>query len=391
MTPARYLVVMLMVWMLGEAAVVGFNLLIDPLGISPLRILVPGINTVKPMRGENDSLVKRYDVDRLQPRTIFIGSSRVKQSIDPTLLAGTRFAPAYNAGFDNGANLGDIESFLEHDIEVDKNLKYVFLEAFITALISARTVNPVNHDGIAHYLDDWISLLNSYAGIDYSLQTISANSQKGTTPPDLRSDDGFEPIPLAPHHFSVKNIANFATYSDVMPLDKTMSPEVIPAARRIVDLCRSRGVECRFFISPLHADVLYGLYYRGVWDQAERVKRGLAAIAPVWDFTRYNALIEERSGPVVYWPEAFHYSPALGTLMVAAIAGRRTPDMPSNFGVVLDAGNVESEIAAGRAERDDWILQHRIIVDRYREAASNFRNGVTFGDVTKAAIAAGGY
>jgi hypothetical protein len=165
MTPARYLVVMLMVWMLGEAAVVGFNLLIDPLGISPLRILVPGINTVKPMRGENDSLVKRYDVDRLQPRTIFIGSSRVKQSIDPTLLAGTRFAPAYNAGFDNGANLGDIESFLEHDIEVDKNLKYVFLEAFITALISARTVNPVNHDGIAHYLDDWISLLNSYAGI----------------------------------------------------------------------------------------------------------------------------------------------------------------------------------------------------------------------------------
>jgi hypothetical protein len=394
MTSARYLIVMLVVWMLGEAAVGGFNLLIDPLGLSPLHVPIPGVNLIKPMRDRNDALVKRYDVDRLQPKTIFIGSSRVKQSIDPTLLGETQFAPAYNAGFDNGADLGDMESLLEHYLNVDKNLKYVFLEVFITAVISSKQVNTVSHDGIGHYLGDWISLLSSYGAIDYSLRTISANSPNRPVLPDTPipiPDSGFVPIPLAPHHFSVKNIPNFMTYSDVVPLDRKMSSQIVPAARRIIDLCRSYGVECRFFISPLHADVLYGLYYRGLWGEAEKVKRGLAAIAPVWDFTRYNALIEERSGPVVLWPEAFHYSPALGVLMVKEMTGQHTPDMPPNFGVLLDAGDVEAELAAWRTERDGWILHHQAIHERFREAAANFHKGVSFGDATSAEIAAGGY
>ena len=57
-----------------------------------------GINEHKPKRRDIDRFIKPYDVWRYQPRTVFLGSSRILQAIDPSLLDGTRFAPAYTAG-----------------------------------------------------------------------------------------------------------------------------------------------------------------------------------------------------------------------------------------------------------------------------------------------------
>ena len=94
----RYLIVMVSSWLLAAAVVVGFTLLVDPIGISPIRIAIAGFNTFKPLQQDYDWIVKRYDVRRNQPTTIFMGSSRIKQSMDPKLVAKTGFAPAYNGG-----------------------------------------------------------------------------------------------------------------------------------------------------------------------------------------------------------------------------------------------------------------------------------------------------
>jgi hypothetical protein len=150
-------------------------------------------------------------------------------------------------------------------------------------------------------------------------------------------------------------------------------------------------VDCRFFLSPLHADVLLAMYHLGLWSEVEKLKRGLAELAPTYDFTRYNQLIEERSGPVVYWPEAFHFSAALGELVVRAMTGMRTADMPQNFGVILDSKNIEANLTAWREERDVWIAQHPDSMERMRKAEDDFRNGISFKSVTDAEIAAGGW
>jgi hypothetical protein len=128
-----------------------------------------------------------------------------------------------------------------------------------------------------------------------------------------------------------------------------------------------------------------------LWPEFENLKRQLAALAPTYDFTRYNFLIEERIGPVLYWPEAFHYSPALGELVTKAMVGLRTPDMPDNFGAILTPENIDASLAAWRAERDAWIVQHPDSVERMRKAEENLRNGVSFKAVTDAEIAAGGW
>ena len=115
----RYLVLMASTWLVAAVLVVGFTLLVDAIGISPLRVAVAGFNASKPFRQDYDWIVKRYDVFRSQPVTIFLGSSRVKQSIDPALLADTGFAPAYNGGINGSAAYQEIGSYLQYYLGID--------------------------------------------------------------------------------------------------------------------------------------------------------------------------------------------------------------------------------------------------------------------------------
>ena len=101
------------------AAYLAFTSIVDPYGVSPLRLTLPGINAVKPKRLAIDRLIKPYEVWRYQPRTVFLGTSRFHQSIDPAVLGGTRFSPAYNAALP-ATSLWETEALLEEFLNMIK-------------------------------------------------------------------------------------------------------------------------------------------------------------------------------------------------------------------------------------------------------------------------------
>jgi hypothetical protein len=376
--------------------------LVDPLGISPIRIAIAGFNEWKPLRQDYDRIVKPYDVRRSHPRTIFIGSSRIKQTIDPKLFAGTRFAPAYNAGINGSADYEELNSYLQYYIRADKELRHVFIEAFASAMFSAEPssrmgtpLKPMMRLGLKEYVADFGSVFFSVNGLNSAMRSAWLNRRRARDHwvlPDVGSwEDGFAPVALQTDHFSVRNVFNFVVHKAVFHSTGRLDPRVAVAAEAMIADCQRHGVECRFFLSPLHADVLYALYHLNLWPEVEKLKRTLAALAPTYDFTRYNHLINERTGPVVYWPEAFHFAPALGKLMAEAMTGVRTANLPENFGVTLDASNIEASLAAWREERDSWIAQHPDSVQRMRKAQENFQNGVSFKAVTDAELRGGGW
>ena len=398
----RYLAVMGAASVTAAALVAGFNLLVDPLGISPIRIAIAGFNEWKPLRQDYDRIVKPYDVRRSHPRTIFIGSSRIKQTIDPKLFAGTRFAPAYNAGINGSADYEELNSYLQYYIRADKELRHVFIEAFASAMFSAEPssrmgtpLKPMMRLGLKEYVADFGSVFFSVNGLNSAMRSAWLNRRRARDHwvlPDVGSwEDGFAPVALQTDHFSVRNVFNFVVHKAVFHSTGRLDPRVAVAAEAMIADCQRHGVECRFFLSPLHADVLYALYHLNLWPEVEKLKRTLAALAPTYDFTRYHHLIDERAGPVVYWPEAFHFSPALGKLMAEAMTGVRTANMPENFGVLLDTSNIEASLAAWREERDSWIAQHPDSVRRMRKAQENFQNGVSFKAVTDAELRGGGW
>jgi hypothetical protein len=111
-----------------------FTWTIDPYGVSPVRLSLQGINAIKPKRVDIDRLIKPYEVWRHQPRTLFLGTSRVHQSIDPAVLDGTRFAPAYNASMPAGS-MDMHAAYLRQYIQLDPNLRTVIVELFLPNFI----------------------------------------------------------------------------------------------------------------------------------------------------------------------------------------------------------------------------------------------------------------
>ncbi len=103
---------------------------IDPYGVSPLRLSLQGMNAQKPKRLDIDRLIKPYEVWRYQPRSVFLGTSRMHQSMDPSVLDGTRFAPAYNASMP-AASMDMHAAYLRQYIQLDPNLRTVIVELFL--------------------------------------------------------------------------------------------------------------------------------------------------------------------------------------------------------------------------------------------------------------------
>ena len=64
----RRLSLLMFGWLL---IILGFIWIIDPYGVSPIHIHLPGINTLKPERIDIDRLIKPYEVWRDQPKTIY--------------------------------------------------------------------------------------------------------------------------------------------------------------------------------------------------------------------------------------------------------------------------------------------------------------------------------
>lgn len=380
------------VWGTLALVIVALGLIIDPLGVSPIGVSIKGFNNQKPLRADYDRLVKRVDVRRGRPATIFMGSSRIKQTIDPRLLAGTVFAPAYNAGINGSADVEGMAAYLGYYLDHDPNLRHVFIEAFPSSLLSASgKTGPDRRIGLDDELADYTSVVFTMDGLESLVETVSMNRRQPNAPVDDASQTGYVPIVLAPHHFSVRNIFNQILHLKVLRRGTSLSPHIMATARVMVDACRSRGVECRFFLSPLHADALFAIYHLGLWPEFEALKRALADVAPTYDFTRYSALIEERSGPVVYWPEAFHFSPALGAILARVMTAPRPSDVPENFGALLDPSTVDESLAAWRGERDRWIVDHPDAPLRMRKAEDEFLAGVPFSVVTQREIDAGGW
>src|SRR4029078_4917488 len=113
-----------------------FTWTFDPYGVSPMQLALRGINTQKPKRIDIDRLIKPYEVWRYQPRTVFLGTSRMHQSMDPSVLDGTRFAPASTASMP-AASMDMHPAYLRQYIQLDPNLRTVIVELFLPNFIGA--------------------------------------------------------------------------------------------------------------------------------------------------------------------------------------------------------------------------------------------------------------
>ena len=288
------------------------NFLIDPYDIFRHNKLWES-NLTKPEKSNQDRLYKTIDIINIKPDIILLGSSRLKQSLNPEHVAFSNEETVYNLGID-GSNTRELLSYLEHSYINQKNLKQVIL-------------------GIDHYM---------FNEFDKRQDLV-------------RGDNGF---------FSHREPNNGKTewrFSNIIEqyfgyhTQYKLSEDRFNDFKKIVEFCRQNNIELIVFISPSHATQWEALRVTDRWDSFEEWKRKMVAITPVWDFSGYNSVTSEPIQPIMSnYVDNSHYTPNIGDFVLNRILSHNVEQVPEDFGVLITSENIEQHLAKIRSDREEW-------------------------------------
>lgn len=396
MTPLRYCLTLGTAAMVIAGAVAGFNYAVDPYLLFDLK-RTPGFNDLKPSAATRELMMKAYQVERVSARTIVIGSSRPDLGIDPAGHAWPASAqPVYNLSL-VGNDVQTGLQYLRHYVAMrpghEPRTLVVGLD-FESSLrvVPARSAGRVSHMGEMEerlaldpsgkpnaarrlrVLEDQAQALLSLDALSDSFHTVMSN-RSGTVTNLERSGhlseaamrdgaraDGFALL------FKQKDLETVQRYTKPhRALSDTPDGPIhgFDVLEELLAFAKLHDIDVILTIQPAHVSRLELLDRMGYWDDYERWKRGLTALAAqaggsqkvtLWDFGGYEKPMQEpvpakgSGAPDMQWFwDPVHYNSKLGDKIVARIL---STDQQDDLGVRLTPANVEARIAKVREDRE---------------------------------------
>jgi hypothetical protein len=350
-------------------------LVVDPYGVSPLSIRIEHFNRLKPARINIDRLIKPLEVWKYQPKTIFLGSSRAQEGLDPSFLDGTRFAPAYNASVP-ASSVALNAAYLRQFIRLDPQLRTVVVELFFDQFIGGSS--PLENQQIAdvgslvNFVETTQSLLLSADALYASAQTIATNLR--TTVPVV----GIGPrgnFYFPPDHSALANFNGFS--AGIWRLDVPPSILLFPKLNEvefqafldIIQICRKHDLELFFILAPNHAYDEYRVETTEIWPQVEDWLHRISVAENVYSFSQPNEwTYEPVSKHMTYWYDPLHFTREMGRYILAALSGTTLGGAPSNFVVRMRPDIVSAHIAQRRDAIKVWAKTESDFVQRFQAA-----------------------
>jgi hypothetical protein len=391
------------------AAIVSMNLVVDPFGMYWL-VDLEGFNAYKPAVDHRVRLVKAYDVRRLRPQGIILGTSRSHMGLRPSHDGWDPAAkPVYNLAFD-GATTKEMYLYLLHAYAVRPLRQVVLGLDTYHATLAPATARP---DFDAQLLDSPAgralpSLIRADLKVFTSLDTLRASlatvrSQSASEPqwfaPDgqrlgevffRRAGEHFEQLGPRGYFEEIDRLevgfkregqlaANARDPGRTAQAATAASETSLDYIRRIVAFCRAQGVDLRIFIAPEHAHQLEITAAIGEWATLEKAKRALVQLLaedssrhpdappiPLWDFSGYSSVTTEalpepgrRDEMGFYW-DSSHFKDVVGELVLDRLFGLSRPrrPVPPDFGVRLTPATIEPALARLRAAQLAYRRSH---------------------------------
>lgn len=345
---------------------VGFIAIVNPYNASPVDVRIGRLNDVKPRSRDVDRLVKPFQVWLRQPKTVFLGTSRIHQSIDPRVLDGGALAPAYNASIP-ASSLGMNIAHLKQYFKLDKKLEHVFIELFAYNFLGQGQEHT--EKSFREFIANDASLLISSDALWDSAATVIYNLIDGKPTYEVKPDGYFY---YPPGHNPEGTFAGFP--GGIWHMFEQggrkfeLSAAALESVHTLATLARERGMEPVFIATPDHVYFDYYVDVLGKWDVLEAWLKAVSAEGTVYSFAQSNAWTREEPGSrMIYWNDPFHFSLKMGEAMQLAILGRPPADAPADFMVRLTPDKVPEIIARRRAAVREWAAFHGDFVDDMRE------------------------
>lgn len=409
LTPARvktYALTVMLTALLVIASVVAFNVAVDPYGMYRISDIA-GFNSHKPAIYHRVRLAKAYDVRRIKPRTIILGTSRTHLGIRPSHQAWPADGlPVYNLAFD-GATTKEMYYYLRHADAVQP-LRRVLLGLDTYHLTNAPGATRPDFDAQLLLQDrsiwsrTWalladVKLLVSYDTILESIATIRAQEQ---APAEWFARDGqrlgevffhqpwehfqtlgprgyFDEIDKQEVSYKLEwRIPQKAVHTAKLNPDSQADPiSSLGYIERIIEFCRDNNIELVVYITPSHAHQLEIAAAAGEWPIIENGKRALVQLLeddankhrdspafPLYDFSGYSTITSEDLPPsgsrveMSYYWESSHFKDNVGDMVLNRIFS--AGEVPRDFGIRLDSGTIDATLLDIRAQQKTYQTSH---------------------------------
>lgn len=404
-----------------------FNVVVDPYWAFGI-VEVEEFNAAKPQFTNELRLGKALAVCRIKPEAVILGSSRAELGLNPEHPGFARFVDrTYNNAM-AGIGLHETLRTLQHayfsskgklklailaldDLMFSANRESVVFGTEVIGYDEKRLVLTPEQSCLGTYLRESEQLL-FLQGIKTSVHTLAHQDfQENYLPNGMRDPESNSlatGMPLVGHRTAFRN--NEAYY---LKRIWTAGPEqryclkaesygsTMEKLRVLVRFARDHEIELRLFFSPVHARLLIAARESGLWTMIEDNKRAVVQVLAedaardlarkpfqLWDFHTFNSITNELVPPLDdieskmkwYW-EVSHYKSVTGDLVLDQVLEHQEPgrDVPDDFGILLTAKNIESELHKLLADSRTYDLQYPNDVEEIRKQAKEIleeRSGV---------------
>jgi len=389
--------------------VLAFNAAVDPYGMYRL-IEIQDFNSHKPAIYHRVRLFKAYDVRRIKPSAIVLGTSRshvgLRMSHEGWDPAAT---PRYNLSFD-GATTKEMYFYLRHADAVHPLKQVVLaLDTYHPTLVTASARPDFDPDLLLEtrsftsplrtVLAD-LKILSSIDTLNASVKTLwsqndgepgwfAADGQRLGEIFFRRHEEAFQKSPR--DYFDEIDRLEVGFKLDrscPIPAKRTSRSTEPPNSadetslgyiRRIVEFCHARHIDLRIFITPEHAHQTEISAAVGAWPSIEKAERDLVRLLsedtaqhpgeppiPLYDFSGYNSVTTEPLPPpgsreeMKYYWDSSHFKEVVGDFVLDRLFGIDHPErpIPKDFGRRLNADTIESAMAEMRAGQIAYRRSH---------------------------------
>jgi len=407
--------------------VAAFNTVVDPFGMYRL-VEIRGFNSHKPAVYHRVRLSKAYDVRRIRPRAIVLGTSRSHLGLRPAHEGWDAAAvPRYNLAFD-GATTKEMYHYLLHAHAMGRLRQVVLgLDTYHPTGAPAST----RPDFDAQILAEPHSLISTARMIAADLRLLTSLDTLMASITTIRSQDDGEPEWFAPDGQRLgevffrrpgENFRKFGPRAYFEEIDRLEvgfktegrgpaprksavagpAPELsdnetsLGYIRRIVEFCRIEHIDLYIFITPEHAHQMEIAAAVGAWTAVENGKRALVRLLaedaarhpgeppiPLYDFSGYSSVTTEplpdpgsREEMKFYW-DSSHFKEVVGDYVFDRLFSVSRPGRmaPRDFGLRLTSDTVELTLerirfdqAIYRKNNPDDIAVIRSLVDGGRQS-----------------------
>lgn len=379
-------------------ATVALTVWVDPYRMYGTPV-TPGWTVLKPRIDQQTGIAKTYQLERVAPRTLLLGNSRVEIGIDPESREWPPGAqPVFDAAED-GTGLPTALAMLREAIAV-RVPKTVLLGVDILDFLQNPTPPGtqrlpsgadarrllVDRDGRPNpqrAMQVWRDRLATTLTISALYDSIATLLDQNPSTSGTMTPQGFNPLHQyrtyvarsGYYELFAQKAAVYRTEYSRLPRPTFANPYQYASfryLRRIMVLAAQHKIRLILYIHPYHADYLEMLHQVGLWPSFENWKRALVRVVenenrllstdvPLYDFAVYDRFTTEkvpRRGDHFtkmrwYW-ESAHYKSALGDQILARIF-----DGANGFGSLLTPANIEDRLAAIGAARLRYLNRDR--------------------------------